>query len=102
MVADTVRAGIATAQTADAATAEETLAPTDEDLVANSPGRPPEVEDLKVDFQDTVVATATAGLALDLASPTSPGPIGLAITGPIPTIMATGRRITHLCTTLRW
>ena len=47
-------------------------------MVAISPDRPPEVEGLKVDLVDTVVVTATAGPALDLASPMPQ--VGVAIT----------------------
>lgn len=92
---------------ADAATAAEILAMADEDSRAISPDKPAEVEVLEVGSLDTVVATATAaaGLALILGTPTPPDPTGVAITGTrtrIPTTittMVTGRRTTHLHTT---
>jgi len=101
-VADTGRAGIATAETADGATAEGTSATTVEDSVANSPDKPPEEEPFKVDSQGTVVATATAGRALDLASPMPPDGVAITATHTATPHTVARRRTTHLRTTRRW
>jgi len=92
-VADTLRAGIATAETAD--TAVETSATTAEDMVATSPDRPPMVEGLKVDLVDTVVATATAGPALDLASPMPQVGVAITVARTATQCMAARQRITR-------
>ena len=87
---------------AGAATAGEILAMADGNSRAVSPDKPAEVEVIEADSPDTVVATAAAGLALILGTPTPPDPTGVAIMGTptlIPTtitLILTGRRTTRV------